>query len=753
MANDLKESALRYHRLPRPGKLEIRATKPLANQRDLGLAYSPGVAAACEAIVEEPLSAADYTVRGNLVGVVTNGTAVLGLGGIGALAAKPVMEGKAVLFKEFADIDVFDIEIDERDPEQFIETVARLEPTFGGINLEDIKAPECFVIEAGLRERMKIPVFHDDQHGTAIVVAAAVLNGLQVVEKDIAEVRLVTAGAGAAALACLDLLVELGMRREHIIVCDQAGVVYEGRGEHMDPYKSRYCADTSCRSLQEALAGADIFLGLSTAGVLKPEWLPRMAERPLVFALANPTPEVMPEEARAARPDAILATGRTDYPNQVNNVLCFPFLFRGALDCGATEINLPMKIACVHAIAELARAEASDVVRSAYGAQSLSFGRDLLIPKPFDPRLLEYIAPAVAEAAMESGVASRPIEDLQAYREQLQNTVFGTTLTMKPVFERARETVRRVVYVDGEQDKVLQVARQAVEQGIARPMLIGRPDVIAQRVRELGIRLRLDRDVDVIDPKANTRLEAHSAAFYERVQRRGYSPAEAEEYMRSSHVILGATLVNTGDADAMICGLVGRYLRHLQRVRDAVGYAPRVKRFAAMNALVLRSGPLFIADTYVQEDPGAADIAEITQLCAQEVRNFGIEPKVALLSYSNFGSHDSDSARKMQEALRLVIESEPTFEVDGEMHADLALVEDLRRTRFPGTRINGSANLLIMPNQDAANIAFNLLKVITGGVAIGPILLGAAKSVHVVTPTISVRGLLNMTALAAVRAN
>ena len=752
MSDELKKSALDYHRLPRPGKLAITATKKLANQRDLSLAYSPGVAAACEAIVEDPLAAAHYTTRGNLVAVVSNGTAVLGLGAIGPLASKPVMEGKAVLFKEFADIDVFDIEVDARDPERLVEIVAALEPSFGGINLEDIKAPDCFIVEQALKARMGIPVFHDDQHGTAIVVAAAVLNGLRVVGKAIGEVRLVTSGAGAAALACLDLLVELGLPRERIVVTDIAGVVYEGRTEEMDPYKARYAVDTPMRTLAEALDGADIFLGLSAAGVLQPDWLPAMAERPLILALANPVPEIMPDAARAVRPDAILATGRTDYPNQVNNVLCFPFLFRGALDCGATAINEPMKRAAVEAIAGLARAQPSDMVRKAYGGAELRFGPDYLIPKPFDPRLMEHVAPAVAQAAMDSGVATRPIADMEIYRQALHHRVFRTGMTMKPVFDQARARPQRVVYAEGEQDNVLQVVQQVVEQGIARPMLIGRREVIAERIEALGLDIALERDVQVIDPQQNAGLEAHVAAYYQRAKRRGYAPAEAREQIRNSPTALGATLLRTGEADALICGAVGRYHHHLKQVEMVVGRAIDVSRLAAMNAVVLHQGTLFIADTHVQVDPDAEAIAEITGLCAAEVRRFGIEPKVALLSHSNFGSHDDAHAQRMRDALRLIRHAHPELEVDGEMRADLALSEPMRTERFPDSLLEGSANLLIMPNQDAANIAFNLLRVLSNGIAIGPLLLGAARSAHIVTPGISVRGLLNMTALAAVRA-
>ena len=751
MSEELRKSALDYHRYPRPGKLAIQATKPLANQRDLALAYSPGVAAACEEIVADPLAAALYTSRGNLVAVITNGTAVLGLGAIGALASKPVMEGKAVLFKQFADIDVFDSEIDEGDPEQLIETIARLEPSFGGINLEDIKAPECFIVEKALKERLKIPVFHDDQHGTAIVVCAAVLNGLRLVGKEIGEARLVTAGAGAAALACLDLLVSLGLKPEHIIVTDIVGVVYEGRAEVMDPYKARYAVATPYRTLEEALDGADIFLGLSAAGVLKAPGLMKMAENPLVFALANPNPEIQPEEARAVRPDAILATGRTDYPNQVNNVLCFPFLFRGALDCGATEINEAMKRACVQAIADLARARPSEIVRQAYGGMDLRFGPEYLIPKPFDPRLIEQVAPAVAEAAMASEVATRPIADMVAYRQTMHDSVFRTGMTMKHVFDLARKTVRRVVFAEGEEEMVLQAVQQAVEQGIAQPVLIGRQAVIERRLASLGLGIKVGEDFRLIDPQNNPDREAHYEAFFQRAKRRGYTPAEARVHIRNSPTALAAVLLRTGEADAMISGTVGGYRSHLEQIELIIGRAKGVDHMAAMTAVVLPSGPLFIADTDVQADPNTESLVEITALCAAEVRRFGIKPKVALLSHSNFGSHKDASALKMHEALCLIQHAFPELEVEGEMRADLALSHAMRQQRFPDSLLEGRANLLIMPNQDAANIAFNLLKVMGDGTAIGPILLGAAKSAHVVTPGVTVRGLLNMTALAAVQ--
>ena len=752
MPEDLKARSLAYHAKPTPGKIALRPSKPCKTAQDLALAYTPGVAEPCLEIAANPDKVWEYTNRGNMVAVVSDGTAVLGLGNIGPEAGMPVMEGKAVLFKQFADIDVFDIEIDERDPEQLIETIARLEPSFGGINLEDIKAPDCFIVEKALKARMKIPVFHDDQHGTAIVVAAAIRNGLMLLGKEIEEARLVTAGAGAAALACLDLLVSLGMRREHILVTDIAGVVYAGRTAVMDPYKARYAVDTPLRTLEEALTDADIFLGLSAGGILKAPWLTRMAENPLIFALANPNPEIAPEEAQAARPDAVIATGRTDYPNQVNNVLCFPFLFRGALDCGATEINEDMKRACVEAIAALARARPSDIVRQAYGGKDLRFGPEYLIPKPFDPRLMEVVAPAVAAAAMASGVASRPIEDLEAYRQGMQHRVIRTGMTMKRIFDLARKETRRVVFAEGEEEMVLQTAQQAVEEGIARPILIGRRAVIERRLASLGLNLRLDEDCRVVDPQDNPDREAHYAAFYQRAKRRGFTPAEARVHIRGSATALAAVLLRTGEADAMISGTIGRYRSHLEQIELIVGRARGVEHMVAMTAVVLPTGPVFIADTDVQPDPDTEALVEITALCADEVRRFGIEPKVALLSHSNFGSHQDPSARKMHHALCRIQRAYPDLEVEGEMRADLALSATMRQERFPDSQLEGRANLLIMPNQDAANIAFNLLKVMGDGTAIGPILLGAAKSAHVVTPGITVRGLLNMTALAAVQA-
>jgi len=753
MADDLKKNALHYHRYPKPGKLEIKATKPLANQRDLALAYSPGVAAACEEIVDDPLNAAEYTARSNLVAVISNGTAVLGLGAIGSLASKPVMEGKAVLFKQFADIDVFDIEVEERDPEQLIETIARLEPTFGGINLEDIKAPECFIVEKALKERMKIPVFHDDQHGTAIVVCAGMVNGLRVVGKEIGKIKLVASGAGAAALACLDLLVELGLKRENVIVTDRHGVVHPERTEDMDEYKARYAVETPHRTLEEALEDADVFLGLSAAGVLKAEWLPKMAARPLIFALANPVPEILPETAAETRPDAIFATGRSDYPNQINNVLCFPFLFRGALDCGATEINGAMKRACVEAIAEMARARPSEIVRNAYGGLDLKFGPDYLIPKPFDPRLMEFIPAAVATAAMESGVATRPIEDMEAYCQSLYNRIYQTGMTMKPVFHQARCELQRVIYAEGDQDKVLQAAEQAIEQGIAYPILIGRKHVIEEKIDQMGLNLADGENFTLFDPHENPDQEVHVATYYERTKRLGYSLAEAQEEIRNNPTATAATLLHRGEVDAMVCGTVGRYHRHLQQIEMIVGHAEGVKCFSAVEAVVMQSGgTLFFSDTSVQVDPDAEALAEITTLSAEEVRRFGVEPKVAMLSHSNFGSHDDPDASKMHQAMERVRKDHPDLEIEGEMRGDLALSEKLRQQHFPDSLLEGQANLLIMPNQGAANIACNLVKMVSSGIIVGPLLLGAAKSAHIATPSTSVRGLLNMTALAAVQA-
>jgi malate dehydrogenase (oxaloacetate-decarboxylating)(NADP+) len=751
MDPSLRQAALDYHRLPKPGKIAVAPTKGLTNQRDLALAYSPGVAAACEEIVADPNRAADYTARGNLIGVITNGTAVLGLGAIGPLAAKPVMEGKAVLFKKFAGIDVFDIEISERDPDRLVDIIASLEPTFGGINLEDIKAPECFSIERRLRSRMKIPVFHDDQHGTAIIVGAAVLNGLKVVGKDIRQVKLVCSGAGAAALSCLDLLVNLGMPVENITVADIKGVVYRGRVEEMDEFKVRYAKDTSARTLAEVIGGADVFLGLSAAGVLKPEMVKRMGDQPLILALANPRPEIMPEDAKAVRPDCIIATGRSDYPNQVNNVLCFPFIFRGALDAGATTITEEMKLAATRAIAELAQAEQSDVVAIAYGEASLSFGPEYLIPKPFDPRLIVKIAPAVAKAAMDSGVATRPIADLEAYRQQLTQFVYHSGLIMKPVFSAAKSNPKRVVYCEGEDQRVLHAVQVVVDEGIARPIVIGRPEVVEARLEKLGLRARPGRDFDLINPNSDPRFRDYWRLYHNLMERKGVTVEVAKREMIRRTTLIGALMVRQNEADAMLCGTYGEHGTHLSYIANVIGLQPGVRQFAAMNMLLLQERTLFICDTYVNPDPSAEQLAEITLLAAEEVKRFGLTPKVALCSHSNFGSAKTPSAQKMSRVRQILDSIAPQLEVEGEMHGDAALSEEIRMQVFPNTRLKGEANLLIMPTLDAANISFNLLKVIAGeGITVGPILLGAAKSCHILTPTTTVRRLVNMTALAVV---
>jgi len=750
----LKKSALEYHRLPRPGKISILPTKQLTNQRDLALAYSPGVAAACLEIVRDPAEAVNLTSRANLIGVITNGTAVLGLGAIGPLAAKPVMEGKAVLFKKFAGIDCFDIELDERDPDKLVEIIAALEPTFGGINLEDIKSPECFLIERKLRERLKIPVFHDDQHGTAIIVGAAILNGLKVVGKELAKVRLVTSGAGAAALACLDLLVKMGMPVENITVTDIKGVVYRGRKEEMDPDKARYAKKTDARTLAEVLAGADVLLGLSAAGVVKPEMVKTMAERPLILALANPEPEIRPELAKQVRPDAVIATGRSDYPNQVNNVLCFPFIFRGALDVGATGITTEMELAAVQAIADLAQAETSEQVAQAYGIESISFGPEYLIPKPFDPRLIARIAPAVAKAAMDSGVASRPLADLGAYRESLTQFVYHSGLIMKPLFSAAKAAPRRVVYAEGEDERVLRAVQIVVDEGLANPMLIGRPAVIEQRLEQLGLRMRPGREFDLVNPENDPRYRDYWSTYHGLTERKGVSPEYAKIEMRRRHTLIGAMLILKGEADAMLCGTFGTHALHLRYVDQVIGLRAGVTHYAAMNALMLPKRMIFLCDTYVSADPDPEHIAEMTILAAEEVRRFGLTPKVALLSASNFGSVGLPSATKMQRALAILQQRAPELEVEGEMHGDAALSEEIRLRVFPHSRLKGEANLLIMPTLDASNIAFNLLKTASGdGVTIGPILLGAARTVHILTPSATVRRIVNMTALTVVDVN
>ena len=749
MDKQLREDALQYHRLAPAGKISVVPSKPMMTQRDLALAYSPGVAAACEAIVDNPGEARNLTARGNLVAVITNGTAVLGLGAIGPLAAKPVMEGKGVLFKKFAGIDVFDLEIDERDPDKLVDIIAALEPTFGGINLEDIKAPECFYIERKLRERMKIPVFHDDQHGTAIIVGAALLNGLKVVGKKIEEVKLVASGAGAAALACLDMLVGLGVRIENITVTDIKGVVYQGRTEEMDDNKARYAVATNARTLAEVIADADVFLGLSAGGVLKPEMVVLMAPRPLIFALANPTPEILPEQALAVRPDAILATGRSDYPNQVNNALCFPYIFRGALDVGASTINEQMKRAAVHAIAELAEAEQSHAVAAVYGEATLSFGVEYLIPKPFDPRLITQVAPAVAQAAMDSGVASRPIADMDAYREQLSHFIYQSGLLMKPVFDMAKKNPQRLVYAEGEDERVLHAVQVVVDEGLARPILIGRPAVVEQRIARLGLRLRAGEHFELINPESDARYRAYWTEYHRLTQRNGVTPEQAKREMRRRNTLIGAMMIRLGAADAMLCGTFSLPQDHLRFISEVIGLQPGASVFAALNILLLPNHTLFICDTHVNLDPTAEQVAEMTLLAAEEVRRFGITPKVALLSHSNFGSFADASARKMSRARELLEQMAPELEVEGEMHGDAAISEKLRLQIFPNSRLKGEANLLIMPNLDAANISFNLLKTVAGdGVTIGPILLGAAKSIHILTSSATVRRIVNMSALA-----
>jgi malate dehydrogenase (oxaloacetate-decarboxylating)(NADP+) len=751
-----RQAALEYHEFPSPGKIAVTPTKQLTNQRDLALAYSPGVAAACEEIHAEPSNAFRYTARGNLVAVITNGTAVLGLGNIGPLAAKPVMEGKGVLFKKFAGIDVFDIEVNESDPDKLCDIIASLEPTFGGVNLEDIKAPECFYIERKLRDRMKIPVFHDDQHGTAIIVGAAILNGLKVVGKDIKKCKLVVSGAGAAALACLDLIVDLGFPIENIIVTDLAGVVYKGRAELMDPDKERFAQDIKERTLAEVIPGADIFLGLSAGGVLKPDMVKAMAARPLVLALANPTPEILPEEVRAVRDDAVIATGRSDYPNQVNNVLCFPYIFRGALDCGATTITRGMEIATVHAIAELAQAEQSDVVATTYGVTNLSFGPEYLIPKPFDPRLMLKIAPAVAIAAEKDGVAVRPIKDMAAYMDRLQQFVYHSGTFMKPVFaiaKKAPASKKRIVFAEGEEERVLRAVQVVIDEGLAKPILVGRPAVLAQRIERYGLRLRPEIDFDIINPERDERYRSYWETFLSMTRRKGVTEQWAKLEMRRRHTLIGSMAIHKGDADGMICGTYGNTDLHLHYIDMILGKRPGVNTYAAMNALVLQDRQMVLVDTHVNENPTAEQIAEITIMAADEMKRFGLHPRAALLSHSNFGSSNSESAVKMRNALAIIRERAPDLEVDGEMHGDTALDAHLLKSTMPDTVLKGDANLLVMPNIDAANIAYNLLKVTAGGgIAIGPVLLGCARAVHILTPSATVRRIVNMTALAVVDA-
>ena len=750
MDEDFRKAALDYHRLPTPGKLSVEPTKRMATQRDLSLAYSPGVAAACLEIKANPDTARDYTARGNLVAVISNGTAVLGLGNIGALAGKPVMEGKAVLFKKFAGIDVFDIEVDAEDPDLFCTVVAALEPTFGAINLEDIKAPECFEIERRLRATMKIPVFHDDQHGTAIIVSAAIRNGLVLQGKRLEDAKLVTSGAGAAALACVDLLVTMGLQAENVTLTDVKGVVYAGRDVNMPPNMAVYARQTDARGLGDVLEGADIFLGLSAPNVLKAEWLPLLAEKPLILALANPDPEILPELVRQARPDAIVATGRTDYPNQVNNVLCFPFIFRGALDVGATEINESMKVAAVEATAELARVEASEVVAAAYGGVAPVFGPDYIIPKPFDPRLILQIAPAVARAAMASGVATRPIEDFDAYRRDLEKFVFRSGQLMRPVVEAAKKSKQRIVYAEGEDERVLRAVQTLVDDGLAEPILIGRQDEIARRVREMGLRLKLGEHVRILDPEVDRDVFDPLVETYQRlVERRGVPPDAAARRMVRRQTVAASMLLQAGLADAAICGGTGDWWRHMTYLMPIIPKRPEVSRIYALSAMILQAGNIFVCDTHVNVDPSAEEIAEMTLLAADAVRNFGVVPKVALLSHSNFGTSSSESARKMRRALALLHERAPELEADGEMHADAALVPSLRERMMGDSRLDGVANLLVMPNLDAANIAFNLLKAGADGLPIGPILLGMSKPIHVVVPNVTARGIVNVSAVAA----
>jgi malate dehydrogenase (oxaloacetate-decarboxylating)(NADP+) len=748
--DDFKQAALEYHRLSPPGKIKVAPTKPMLTQRDLALAYSPGVAYACEAIVEDPNTASELTARGNLVAVVTNGTAVLGLGNIGALAGKPVMEGKGVLFQKFAGIDVFDIEIDETDPDKLVDIIASLEPTFGGINLEDIKAPECFIVERKLRERMKIPVFHDDQHGTAIIVGAAVVNALEVIGKKIEDVKLATSGAGAAGIACLDMLVALGLKPENILAFDRDGVIYTGR-PHLDPDKARYARATDKRTLAEIVDGADIFLGLSAGGILKPEMVATMADKPVILALANPNPEILPADAKAVRPDVIIGTGRSDYPNQVNNALCFPYIFRGALDVGATVINEDMKVACVHAIAKLARREASDL-GTAYGDDVPCFGPEYLIPRPFDPRLLVEVAAAVAQAAMDSGVALRPIADMWAYREKLGQFVYRTSLMMKPVYDRARADKKRVVYAEGEEETVLRAVQTVIDEGLAFPILIGRPDVIDARIQRLSLRMRAGVDFEVTNQDDDPRFNDYWQHYHALTSRRGVTPAAAKNLMRSRPTLIAAVMVARGEADAMITGLVGRFHKKLGYVRSVIPLDPGVQSTSAMTGVINNQGAYFFLDTHVQDDPTSEQIAEATLQAAYRLKLFGIEPRIALLSHSNFGSHETPGSLKMRKVRELLLKRKPDLNVDGEMQGDTAWDEVLRNRIMPGSTLTGRANLFVLPNLDAANIAYNMVRVVTDGVAIGPILMGISKPVHILTTSATPRRVINMTAIAAVDA-
>jgi malate dehydrogenase (oxaloacetate-decarboxylating)(NADP+) len=748
----LRKQALEYHRQHPPGKIKVAPTKPLTTQQDLALAYSPGVAFACEAIVADPNEASTVTARGNLVAVITNGTAVLGLGAIGPLAAKPVMEGKGVLFQKFAGIDVFDIEIDELDPDKLVDIIASLEPTFGGVNLEDIKAPECFYIEQKLRDRMKIPVFHDDQHGTAIIVGAGMKNALECVGKKLSEVKIAVSGAGAAGIACLDMLVQIGANLDNIFVCDRLGVVYHGRAQEMDANKSRYARHTEARTLADIVKGADVFLGLSAAGVLKPEMVATMADRPIIFALANPNPEILPEDAKRVRPDCIIATGRSDYPNQINNALCFPYIFRGALDVGATRITEEMKVACVHTIAQLAHESVSDVAAKAYAGAAPSFGPEYLIPPPFDPRLLTRLAPAVAKAAMSSGVATRPITDMDAYIEKLNQFVFRTGLMMKPVFDRARANPKRVVFAEGEEETVLRAAQALIEEGLCKPILIGRPQVIETRCERAGLWIKAGEHFELTNIDSDPRYNEYAQHYHNKMKRKGMTPANAKAVVRSRATAIAAVMLDRGEADAMICGVVGRYQSKLKYVQEIIGLEPGVSCFAALSAVACDKGVYFFTDTYVKAEPDAEQIAASAQMAAARLRVFGIKPKVALLSHSNFGTHDNPSARKMRDALALLSARAPTLEAEGEMHGDAALDEALRSRLLPDSKLRGAANLFVFPNIDAANITFNLVRVLTDGVELGPILMGAAKPAYVLTPSATVRRVVNMAALAVVEA-
>ncbi len=752
MDQPLRDAALEYHLKPTPGKLAIKVTKPMTTQRDLSLAYSPGVAAACEAIAADPLKALDYTSRGNFVAVISNGTAVLGLGNIGALASKPVMEGKSALFKKFADIDSFDIEIDETNVDKLVDIIASLEPTFGGINLEDFKAPECFEIERRLRERMKIPVFHDDQHGTAIIVGAAFTNWIRYSGRKMSEIRLVASGAGASAIACLNMLVQLGLPKDNITVTDKNGVIYKGRTEGMDPYKEAYAVETNARTLVDAIADADVFLGLSGPGVLKPEMVKSMAAAPLVMALANPTPEIMPELVREVKPDAIVCTGRSDYTNQVNNVLCFPFLFRGALDVGATAINEEMKVACVKAIADLAMEEATHEVTAIYGEENLTFGPDYLIPKPFDPRLIVNVPMAVAKAAMDSGVAARPIKDWDAYRDQLTQHTYRSNMLMRPLFSRSKAAAKRVVYAEGEEDRVLQAAQTLVDDKLARPILIGREKVVAMRIKKLRLRLQAERDFDLVDPEDDPRYRDYWNLYHQIMERKGVTPDVAKLTVRTNPTVIAALMVHRDEADAMICGVIGQYHEHMKLVQDIIGLRPGVETAAACVGLIMPNRTVFFCDTHVNPNPSIGQIVEMTLLAGEEMRRFGVEPKAALVSHSNFGTHNHPSAIKMRMAVQDLRRRAPDMEVEGEMHADAALSEDIRKIVMPNSAMKGAANLLVFPTVEAANITYNAVKVMTEGVAVGPFLLGIAKPVHIVTAAATPRGLVNVAAMASVSA-